>query len=123
MSKRFAFPRQARLLTERDFQRVHARGMRFSAFPLRFRALRRPEGGSRLGLAIGAKVGNAVVRNRWKRTIRESFRLNRHRLLAPHDVVASVDWQASLRDLARAGQAFLSLVEALNAAVEPEQRP
>jgi ribonuclease P protein component len=44
---------------------------------------------ARLGLSISAKaVGNAVNRNRVKRAVRESFRLNLHRL-PPLDVVVN----------------------------------
>lgn len=32
----------------------------------------------RLGLAVGRRVGGAVVRNRFKRLIRESFRMIQH---------------------------------------------
>jgi ribonuclease P protein component len=41
----------------------------------------------RLGLSVSKKVGNAVVRNRWKRLIREAFRLSRARLPAGIDLV------------------------------------
>jgi ribonuclease P protein component len=36
----------------------------------------------RLGITVSRRVGNAVERNRWKRLIRESFRLTKHRLPA-----------------------------------------
>ena len=117
--KRFGFPRQARLRSESQFRRVYrGRATRLRAHPLRVCALRQAEGRSRLGLSIGRKVGNAVVRNRWKRAIREAFRLNRHRLHAPYDMVISVDWDACLDQVGAVEAAFVRIVEGLNTAGE-----
>jgi ribonuclease P protein component len=78
-------------------------------------ALQKDGGGSRLGLSIGRKTGNAVVRNRWKRVIREAFRLNRHRLLEDWDLVISVDWNTPVERATEAPRAFVKLVQDLNA--------
>jgi len=60
---------------------------------------------SRLGLSVGAIVGNAVTRNRWKRIIREAFRLSRQQIPLGLDLVvrpqkgAKADFQAVSKSL------------------------
>ena len=60
---------------------------------------------SRLGLSVSSKVGGAVVRNRWKRLIREAFRLSREQLPAGLDLIvrpqknAIADFEAVCRSL------------------------
>lgn len=41
----------------------------------------------RIGLGVGKKLGNAVYRNRYKRKLREAFRLSQHQLPLTCDLV------------------------------------
>jgi len=45
---------------------------------------------ARLGLSVSSRIGNAVVRNRWKRRLREAFRQVRTTLPAGNDFVIVV---------------------------------
>ena len=47
-------------------------------------------GYARLGVSIGKSNGNAVVRNRLKRLIREAFRQNQHEIPAEFDYLISM---------------------------------
>ena len=84
------FSRADRLLDSRDFRRVSRRGRRTaSRYFVLLRAPTGPTGegtGSRLGITVSRKVGNAVVRNYIKRNVREWFRASRD-LLDPGDLV------------------------------------
>lgn len=42
---------------------------------------------NRLGISVSKKIGNSIVRHRFCRLVRESFRLNRHKLKNGYDIV------------------------------------
>ncbi len=83
----FSFGKELRIRFQREFQAAYATKIYAADGVLVINALRRIDGDSRLGLSVSRKVGCAVVRNRWKRLIREAFRLNRTRLPAKWDLV------------------------------------
>jgi ribonuclease P protein component len=79
--------RSNRLRRQADFDRVH-RGERYAADEvLVVRGAPNDLSYTRLGLSLSRKVGTAVVRNRWKRLIREAFRVVQHDLPQGLDLV------------------------------------
>nr|WP_301289098.1 ribonuclease P protein component [Natronocella acetinitrilica] len=85
--ERFPFPRTNRLLRARDFRAVFQNAERVSDRHFTVLFCRGSSIHARLGMAVPKRaVPRAVDRNRIKRQVRESFRLNRSRL-PPMDVV------------------------------------
>jgi len=76
-------PRSSRLTSARDFRRLFRSGRRLQSGPLRLVWLTEGVEGVRYATVTGRKVGNAVVRNRVRRRLRELFRLNRHLFNVP----------------------------------------
>ncbi len=85
----FEYPRQLRLLTAGDFQFIFDKAL-IKVPDQKILILARPNelGHPRLGFVISKKnVRRAVKRNRVRRIIRESFRLNQHNLPAVDMIV------------------------------------
>ena len=72
-----AFPKSMRLRKSFEFDRVYRSKHYAADGMLVICGDRNGTEVTRLGLSVSRKVGNAVVRNRWKRQIREAFRKQR----------------------------------------------
>lgn len=109
----FAFRPKHRLTHALEFKGVYAARLKAVRGPMVLHARRNELENPRLGLAIGRRVGNAVVRGRFKRLIRESFRHAQHDLprweggcydlvvsLHPHEPLTLAEYQKLLLDLA-----------------------
>jgi len=73
-------------------------------------ALERPEGERpRMAVVVSRKLGGAVRRNRLKRLVRETFRLNKARIVRPMDLVMHPRPGCSWKGLRDAERALLGL--------------
>ncbi|HZZ29509.1 MAG TPA: ribonuclease P protein component [Pirellulales bacterium] len=75
-----SFPKLLRLRSRTDFRRVYERRCAVGDSLIRLLGRLNDLPHARLGLSVSRDCGNAVVRNRWKRLLREAFRLSRQKL-------------------------------------------
>jgi ribonuclease P protein component len=105
---RQTFPKKLHVRTHREYSAVFEPRVRISRGPLLMYGIPNRLGHCRLGLSTPRRVGIAVVRNRLRRMLRESFRLLQHELppgydlivvVRPHEPMALDKYQRLLRDL------------------------
>ena len=104
--------RPPRLKLRREFQRVSSRGTRVGRPGLVLQVLAGTEAPLRVGFTATKKIGNAVIRNRTKRRLREAARL-----LLGHDAPKGYDLVLIGRD-ATATRDFRTLLGDLRGALK-----
>lgn len=107
----YRLPRGRRLRNKKDIDRAFRRGRSASVELLRVHAAKNGRTESRVAISCPRRIGSSVARNRWKRLIREAFRLNRESLGSGLDIVVvplkgprgvkRQDVEASLRQAVR----------------------
>lgn len=106
-------PAPLRLKRRADFLRTASRGRKAAVHGLVLQALvRADDGPARIGFTVTKKVGNAVVRNRTRRRLKEAARL-----LLQHRTVSAVDLVVIGRDSTRA-RPFTELMDDLRRALQ-----
>ena len=106
MAARPSYPKAARIRRRSEFLTLQREGKRRHTPHLV--VIRNPATGpvSRLGVTVSSRVGNAVVRNRVKRLVREIFRQCREALVPPIDLVVIAKPGADALTYAQAATEF-----------------
>ena len=80
-------PASARVKRSKEIDKLYRRGRRARGRLMRLHVRESDTGRSRLAISVPRRLCGAVQRNRWKRMIREAFRLHRDQF-GPVDVLA-----------------------------------
>ena len=101
--KRLSFGKDKRLASDKQFKAVLARNLRVSNGMLILYMAENDRGYPRLGVSVGRFCGNAVVRNRWKRLLREAFRQSQDQIPAGFDYLLMISPPPRLLSKTEAG--------------------
>ena len=115
-------PRSCRLQRGSDFLRLKNDGQRIvvGCLILNWMTAGSPPG-SRLGVITSGRLGNAVVRSRARRLLREAFRHHHPSLVASADIVLIARASISKRDFAGVEQDLLEALRRARLVKRPER--
>ena len=97
------------LKKNQDFQTVYRRGKSYANKSLVMYVMDSGREDTRIGISASKKVGNSVVRHRFARLVRESFRLNKDILEEGKDIIVVARAAAKDKNFDKIESAFLHL--------------
>lgn len=96
-----------------EFRRLYSKGRNIASPFVVIYCRRNGKATNRLGITASTKFGNAVCRNRFRRRIREMYRLNETRLKTGWDIVAVARTKAKYASYHDIEADFLSALDKL----------
>lgn len=82
MTADFSFPKCCKLRSADDFSNLKIDTLNYKRLPIIVYFKESTLGNGRIGISVSKKVGNAVIRNRFKRILREFFRKSHLKLIS-----------------------------------------
>lgn len=79
--------KKLKIRNNREFRKVYDKGKSIANKHLVMFYIKNGLDYNRVGFSTTKKLGNAIIRNRVKRLIKESYRLNNHELTNGYDIV------------------------------------
>ena len=107
----FKYPKQLRLRTRSDFKRMRKTSVKYIGALICIDVRKNNSQETRLGITVTKKFGDSPRRNRFKRLVREAFRLSYPQLCKGVDLNVRPlknDYKASMQDVQQELLQFLS---------------
>jgi len=108
------YPKAVRLRLRRNFCHVEEQGKRCAGQYIAISFIKKKGGATRLGITVTRRYGKAHDRNRFKRCVREAFRLVRQQLPSHFDIVVKPRHKALQVDTATVMREMVSLLSGPN---------
>lgn len=109
--KKFGFPRSNKIKAKKEFQSVYEKGHSVVDGLSVFYVLPSENEMTKIGFAVGKKIGNAVIRNHIKRMMREVFRMHKAELKLHFRVIWVARKKLAQADIKTYERVFLRLAK------------
>ena len=100
-----------KLTQNKEFRVVYRKGKSYSNELLVLYVYKTKNDYTRFGISVSKKVGKSVVRNRVKRLIKESYRLNCHKIKKGYDLIFIARTLSSNKNYTSIENSLINLVK------------